>query len=179
MIVLNLYNQWSKLFGIENFHETKKLLHYYIKDINEQFWQQKDKQYWAHSHFANQTSLIRVFEQIYVIRKNIEKQCPDFFPVNLEKKEFKYERFQMTMFMAFFPNLLKLVKDVSPYHKKERSFIEKYLGLNYEACIKVENLKWSQTLKTLKNSHSEESIKNYKKKYQSLLENFLQRNFPN
>ncbi len=64
----------------------------------------------------------------------------------------------MTMFMAFFPNLIKLQKDQSVHNKKERNFVENYLGLKYDSCIKVENLKWNQTLKTLKNNNTEEVI---------------------
>ena len=62
----------------------------------------------------------------------------------------------MTMFLAFFPNLIKLLRDNSIFSLKERSFIENYLGLNYDSSVKVENFKWSQTLKTLRNYHTEE-----------------------
>lgn len=53
--------------------------------------------------------------------------------------------------MAFFPNLIKLQRDNSIYSLKERGFIENYLGLNYDCCVKVENFKWSQSIKTIKN----------------------------
>lgn len=55
------------------------------------------------------------------------------------------------MFLAFFPNLIKLQRDTSIYSLKEKSFVDNYLGLSYDSSVKVENFKWSQTLKTMRN----------------------------
>lgn len=57
----------------------------------------------------------------------------------------------MSLFLAFFPNLIKLSKIQTAAKIREKRFIEETLKLDWSKSLKIENQKMNQFLKSLKN----------------------------